>query len=187
MSAATIKRHNHRVLHCNTERKIELINHLLEQHNNLSIVIVSKDAKDESKDIELTQNVIITSDDKFNDDITDDFDMLINLDLPDMTQTYLNRIELAKIYSFIILDPSELTAIYPIEMALGRAFVQEMIKGFETTQSQENKIQLAKQQKKEKRYLKENKEKQEKKEREDLLKKTPPKRNVRKIASKKED
>lgn len=186
MSAATIKRHNHKILHCNTERKIELINYLLNKYDDISIVIVTKDGIEALKDIKLNQNVIITSDETFDSIVTKEFDMLINFDLPLQPAHYLHRLELAGSYSFIILDPTELPSIYPIEMLIGRTLIQEMIKEFETLQSKEEKILLEKQKKKEKRYLKENQAKKEKQE-QNAQKKLPPKRNVRRIVSKEQD
>jgi superfamily II DNA/RNA helicase len=186
MSSATIKRHNHRVLPCNTERKIELINFLIKNNNALEIVIVSKEAIKDFKDISLNEKIKITTDSTFNDDVISEFDMLINYDLPQDPQEYLKRLELAKVYSFILLDPADHAELYPIETTLGRVLVQDPIKAFETTQSKEIKIAKAKKEKKEKRYEEELKKEKERKERA-ALKKLPPKRNVRKIASKKEE
>ena len=186
MSSATIKRHNHRVLPCNIERKIELINFLIKNNSKLSIVIVSKEVISNFENITLNEKVNLTTDVQFNDNITSEFDMLINYDLPQDPQEYLKRLELATTYSFVLLDPADHAQLYPIETTLGRVLVQDPIKAFETTQSKEIKIAKAKKEKKAKRYEEELKKEKEKKERA-ALKKLPPKRNVRKIAPKKDE
>ena len=186
MSSATIKRHNHRVLPCNTERKIELINFLIKNNSKLTIVIVSKEVINNFEDISLNEKVTIITDTQLSDAIASKFDMLINYDLPQDPQVYLKRLELARVYSFVLLDPADHAELYPIETTLGRVLVQDPIKAFETTQSKEIKIAKAKKEKKAKRYEEELKKEKEKKERA-ALKKLPPKRNVRKIAPKKEE
>jgi superfamily II DNA/RNA helicase len=115
-----------------------------------------------------------------------EFDMLINYDLPEDPQIYLKRLELAKEYSLVLLDPEDHATLYPIETTLGRSLVQDAIKAFETTQSKEMKIVQAKKDKKAKRYAEEIKKEQEKKERAARAK-LPPKRNVRKVVPKKEE
>jgi superfamily II DNA/RNA helicase len=186
MSSTTIKRHNHRVLPCNTERKIELINFLIKNNTNLEIVIVSKEAIKDFKDLTLSEKIKVTTDTQFSDDIRLEFDMLINYDLPEDPQIYLKRLELAKEYSLVLLDPEDHATLYPIETTLGRSLVQDAIKAFETTQSKEMKIVQAKKDKKAKRYAEEIKKEQEKKERAARAK-LPPKRNVRKVVPKKEE
>ncbi len=185
MSSTTIKRHNHRVLPCNTERKIELINFLIKNNSDLYIVIVAKEAIKDFKDISLNEKIKVTTDKEWDDTITAEFDMLINYDLPEDAQIYLKRLELAKEYSLVLLEPSEHATLYPIETALGRVLVQDIIKVFETTQSKEMKKVQAKKDKKSKRYAEEIKKEQEKKEKA-ALKKLPPKHNVRKVVPKKE-
>ena len=185
MSSATIKRHNHRVIPCNTERKIELVNFLIKNNSKLEIVIISKDAIKDFKYISLNEKVKITTDTQFCNDITSEFDMLINYDLPQNPQEYLKRLELAKTYSLILLEPNEHATLYPIETILGRVLVQDTIKAFETTQSKEIKKAKAKKEKKAKYFAEELQKEKEKKEKA-ALKKLPPKRNVRKVIPKKE-
>jgi thiamine pyrophosphate-dependent acetolactate synthase large subunit-like protein len=186
MSAATIKRHNHRVLHCNTQRKIELANFLLKQYSDLKIAIVSKDAINGIEDIALNENVKIMTDSDLATNTAQECDLLISLDLPNDPQVYIKRLDNITSQALIILDPDELAQLYPVEIALGRSLIQETLKEFETTQSKEQKILEAKQKKKEKRYEKENLAKKEK-QIQSTLKKLPPKRNVRKVAPKKEE
>ncbi len=185
MSSSTIKRHNHRVLPCNTERKIELINFLIKNNSDLEIVIVAKETVKDFKDITLNEKIKVTTDAEWSDAITNEFDMLINYNLPDDANIYLTRLELTKEYSLILLEPSEHATLYPVETALGRVLVQDVIKAFETTQSKEMKKVQATKDKKNKRYAQEIQKEQEKKERV-ALSKLPPKRNVRKIVPKKE-
>ena len=186
MSSATIKRHNHRVIPCNTQRKIELINFLIKNNSKLEIVIVSKEFVKDFKDISLNEKVRITTDAQFQDDISSEFDMLINYDLPQEAQLYLERLELAKDYSLVLLEPDEHATLYPIETALGRVLVLDNIKAFETTQTKEMKIAKAKKDKKAKRFQEELQKEKEKKEKK-AQSKLPPKRNVRKIVPKNEE
>ncbi|MBU0631869.1 hypothetical protein KKA17_04420 [bacterium] len=179
MSQSAIKRHNHRVLPCDQNRKIELINFLIEKNSDLDIAIISKETIKNFKDISLNPKVTITDD----ANIDSSFDLIINYDLPDDAQQYLKRISFAKTYSFILLDPQEQKLLYPIETALGRSFVQEVIKKFETTQSIELRKAQAKKEKKTKRFEKELEKEKEQKEKK-KQKALPPKRNIRKIVKK---
>lgn len=179
MSTSSIKRHNHRVLPCDQNRKIELINFLIKKNSDLDIAIISKETIKNFKDISLNTKVTLTDDANINSS----YDLVINYDLPDEAQQYLKRISFAKKYSFILLDPEEQKLLYPIEIALGRSFVQEVIKEFETIQSKELKKVQAKKEKKTKRFEKELQLEKEKKEKK-AQKALPPKRNVRKIVKK---
>ncbi len=179
MSSATIKRHNHRVIPCDRERKVELINFLIDKNSDLDIAIVSKEAIKEFKNISLNDNVKIIDDTQLDSS----YDLVIHYDLPEDAQIYMKRISCAKTYSFILLDPDEQKFLYPIETALGRSLVQEIVKEFETTQSKELKKAKAKKEKKAKRFEKELQQEKEKKERK-AQKALPPKRNVRKITKK---
>lgn len=183
MSSASIKRHNHRVLPCDQERKVELINFLLEKNSDIDVAIISKEAINNFKNISSGKNVKIITDETLDADSQSKFDMMIHYDLPDNPQQYLKRISFAKTHSLILLDPSEQKDLYPIETALGRALVQDVIKAFETTHSKELKKAQAKKEKKAKRYEKELQKEKEQKEKK-ALKALPPKRNVRKIVPK---
>lgn len=178
MSSPAIKRHNHRVLPCDKNRKIELINFLIEKNSDLDIAIVSKETINNFKDISLNDRVKLINDSQLDSE----YDLIINFDIPDVEQ-YIKRLSHAKTYAFILLDPQEQKLLYPIETALGRSLVQEVIKKFETTQSIELRKAQAKKEKKAKRFEKELQQEKEKKEKK-AQKALPPKRNVRKIVKK---
>ncbi|WP_345991631.1 hypothetical protein [Sulfurimonas sp. HSL-1716] len=179
MSSSAIKRHNHRVLPCDKDRKIELINFLIEKNSDLDIAIIAKETIDDFKAVSSNERVKILDDSRLDSK----YDLIINYDLPKDAQQYLNRISLAKTYAFILLDPEEQKLLYPIETLLGRSLVEEVIKKFETTQSQERKKAKAKKEKKAKRFEKERQKERDKEEKK-AQSQLPPKRTVRKIVKK---
>ena len=186
MSSASIKRHNHRVLPCDQDRKIELINFLIATHSDIDVAIISKEAINYFKDINMTPKVQILTDDMLDEKFNTTFEMMLHYDLPEDPSQYIKRLNFAQTTSLILLDPTEQTKLYPIETTLGRALVQDAIKQFETTHSKEQRKIKAKKEKKAKLFEKELAKEKEKKAQK-AQKALPPKRTVRKIEPKSPD
>jgi len=127
----TIKPNNHRAHPCPTEKKIELLNKLIEQNSKLEIVIAcSQDAQKiqdalENKTIKVIEDKELVSSSELS------YEMLISYDLPIKAIVYMARVAKATNKAIILIDSSEQKALYPIEMLLGRAIKQEVLEGFE--------------------------------------------------------
>jgi hypothetical protein len=114
----SIKRHNHRVYFCTSERKNELIDVLIASHSSMSIAIVTTLA------LELPEHITVAA------EITSAFDLIIVYDLPQDSEAYINRLSFANQFVFMLLAPEEQNVLYPIETILGRTLVQERLEGF---------------------------------------------------------
>ncbi len=114
----SIKRHNHRVYFCTSERKNELLDVLIASHSSMSIAIVTTLA------LELPEHITVAA------EITSAFDLIIVYDLPQDSEAYINRLSFANQFVFMLLAPEEQNVLYPIETILGRTLVQERLEGF---------------------------------------------------------
>lgn len=116
-----IKRHNHKAHPCPNEKKIALLQELLEQHSDKSIAIISTKAL---KTFEVANNVVFVDDSNLTNDT---YDLIISVDLPLDPHIYLNRLELTSSQAIILLDATQKQALYDIEKLLGRSINQEEI------------------------------------------------------------
>ena len=127
----SIKRHKHRIHPCSSERKAELLKHLLTCNEASSILVVaSKNVKDVQKLVE-NRDIIVTDDISLLEFPQLQRDVLISYDLPSDANAYLERITHAKTQALIILEPEDQDKLYPIETLLSRVLMQEVISGFE--------------------------------------------------------
>ncbi len=128
---SSIKRHNHRIHPCAPERKQELLKHLLISYETSSILIVVSGDPKEIQELIDDKSIIVTNDAGLADfpDLTRD--LLISYDLPEASVEYMQRISHAQTHALILLDPQDQIHLYPIETALGRTLMQEVISGFE--------------------------------------------------------
>ena len=127
MSTPTLKRHNHRVHPCKSEKRDELLELLLSKNSNKQIIVVT------STKTELTTsqaNVTIVSDEELAASTDLKCDLLISYDLPQKAITYMARIARTSTYATIILDASQEKLIHPIETLIGRTIMQELVEGF---------------------------------------------------------
>ncbi len=147
MSSDTIsvKRHNHCVHPCDTKRKNELLNFLLKNNTDKSILIVTSDEIEELKNL-ANENVTVLTDSELTKDNKLKCDMLISYDLPDTSIVYMVRLAHAIIYASILLDEGEHKKLYPIETLLERALKQEVIKGFEPDSLLQERAKASKEQ-----------------------------------------
>ncbi len=129
MSSTPIKRQNHRIHPCNTDRKNELIQFLIGQYSGKNILIVtSNDTKELST---LLNGAIILNDAELAQKPDLRCDVLISYDLPEKAIIYMSRFARASEYALIVMDAEDQKRLYPIELLNGRTIIQEEIKGFE--------------------------------------------------------
>lgn len=125
-----LKRSSHKIHPCNAKDFIALLQHLITQYSEKSIVVVA------SKNIELvkeridTKNVTFLNDDALKE-ATSKFDLLISLDIPQVVDDYMARIALTDSDAVILIDAKKMHLLYPLETFLSRAILQEIIVGFE--------------------------------------------------------
>lgn len=130
-SAISVKRHNHRIYRCDTERKQELLKHLVEQYKDKSVLIIS-DANSTTTDLE-DKNLTLSDDDGLSQMPQRKWDVLISFDLPSDPEVYITRASHAKIMALVIADEQDQLSLYPIETLLGKTISSEIIPGFEPT------------------------------------------------------
>ncbi len=126
-TSPALKRHNHRVHPCQTEKKQELLHLLLEKHKEKNILVVTCGTPE---DIKLSNNVTVMNDDDLLKTPELLVELLISYDLPQKGIEYMARIAHAMTYALILLDQEEEKLLYPIETLLGRTIMQEPIDGF---------------------------------------------------------
>lgn len=132
MSEPTIsfKRHNHRVLSCESARKQELLKHLTEQHADQKILVISA-ANTTTTEVE-GKHITLSNDEGLAKMSTRKWDILISFDLPTDPANYVKRLAHAKTMALIIADEKkENNLLYPIEALIGRTITREIISGFE--------------------------------------------------------
>jgi len=127
----SIKPNNHRIYQCPNEKKLELLNKLIEESSSKDILVVC------SKNVEMLKEGITNKDIKILEDreLVKDKELrcefLISYDLPIKAIVYMARVSRASDNACMLLDESEQKDLYQTEMLLGRAIKQEKIEGFE--------------------------------------------------------
>lgn len=130
-SSITIKPNNHRVYQCPNDKKIELLNDLIQKNSKLNIIVAcSQGAQDISEKIQ-NKAVKVLDDSELITDKELKCDFLISYDLPEKAIVYMARVSKATQQAGVLLDASEQNSLYPIEMLLGRAIKQDVVEGFE--------------------------------------------------------
>ncbi len=123
-----IKRHNHRVHTCQTAQKQDLLKHLTTLHEGKNILIISSANK---KTTIIEEKKLTLCDDAGLKELEQkSFDILISFDLPSNASDYLERLSYAKEMALLLVDEKEETALYQIELLLGKVITREAIQGF---------------------------------------------------------
>lgn len=131
-NAITIKPNNHRIYQCPNEKKIALVNKLIEENSDLDILVVcANDAKEladalENKDVKVIEDRVLIKEKK---DLKCEF--LISYDMPIKAIVYMARVARASQRAVLLLSKSEQKELHTIETLLGRAIKQERLEGFE--------------------------------------------------------
>jgi superfamily II DNA/RNA helicase len=123
-----IKRHNHRVHACPTPKKQDLLKYLSTLHEGKEILIISSANKQTT--ILEEKKLTLCNDTGLKDLETKSFDIIISFDLPTDASDYLERLAFAKEMALLLVDEKEETALYQIELLLGKVITREAIDGF---------------------------------------------------------
>ncbi len=126
-STPTLKRHNHRIHPCQSEKKHELLNLLLKKNEGKNIIVVTCETIEKGEN---SKNVTFINDDDLLSAPELKAELLISYNLPDKAIAYMARIAHATSYALILLDQEEEKLLYPIETLIGRTIMQEPIEGF---------------------------------------------------------
>jgi superfamily II DNA/RNA helicase len=134
MSAITIKPNNHRIYQVPNNKKIELINKIIDENSSENIVVVCANAPQELQTKLADQSIRVVEDRELVKDKDLRTDFLISYDMPIEAIVYIERVGRANEKAVMLLDEQEQKLLYKIEMLLGRAIKQEKIEGFEYPQ-----------------------------------------------------
>ncbi len=126
----TIKRQNHRLHPCESERKPELLKYLLARNDALKILVAASEFPEDLHEAIAADNVTVITDDDLESIAEARYDMLISFDLPESAVGYIRRLTLAKTYAVVLLEPTQQKRLYPIETFLGRTLREEIIGDF---------------------------------------------------------
>jgi len=126
----TIKPNNHRIYQCQTAKKVELLNKLIEENSGANILVVcSKDAQSLQEKL-TNKNIKVIEDKELIKDKELICEVLLSYDLPIKNIVYMARVAKTTHKAFMLLDEGEQTELYQVEMLLGRAIKQESLEGF---------------------------------------------------------
>lgn len=144
--SSTIKRQNHRIHPCSTERKTQLLNFVISQNPARSILIVTaNDTK--AIDVAQTKEIILVTDSDLVQPSETMYDIVISYDLPEKAIIYMTRYARAKEFAIILLGSEDQKHLYAIETLFGRTITQEPVVGFEPNfgiaVEQKNKEEMA--------------------------------------------
>ncbi len=128
---SSVKRQNHRVHPCTTNRKNELLDFLITQNESLTILVVTANSPEAIEITSENDNVTIISDTNLAESPEITCNLLISYDLPQDADAYIVRLSRAQDKALILLNEDERQLLYPIERVLGRTLIQEQIAGFE--------------------------------------------------------
>ncbi|MDA7817958.1 hypothetical protein N9A28_07195 [Sulfurimonas sp.] len=135
----SIKHNKHYVHPCPIDKKLSLLNLLIEKYSDMEILVVRANSLDVIKEAVTAENVTILSDDELkNSEKT--YELLISFDLPATPALYINRLFKPTEMALILLDVKEQKKLYPIETVLKRVIKQEVIEGFEYDEDPKLKV-----------------------------------------------
>jgi superfamily II DNA/RNA helicase len=126
----TIKPNNHRIYQCPNDKKLELLNKIISENENLNILIACSCNAYEIEDGVTDKRVTIMEDKEIVQSRELSCDMLISYDLPIKAIVYMARVAKATEKAIFLVDENEQKGLHDIEMLLGRAIKQESIDGF---------------------------------------------------------
>lgn len=126
----TLKHNKHRVHPCPSDKKLSLLNLLIEQNADLDILVATAQNSNSIKEALNNEKIQVLSDDELSGMPGLKCELLISYDLPQDALTYLSRVAKATEGAVILLDASEQKDLYPIETLLKRVIRQEVVEGF---------------------------------------------------------
>lgn len=149
ISQITFKHNKHRIHPCPNDKKLSLLNLLIEQNGNLDILVATAQNSGLIKETLKHERVKVLDDNELSELPELKCGLLISYDLPHDASTYLSRTAKATEGAVILLDISEQKELYPIETLLKRVIRQEIVEGFEY---EEQKMTIAQKPTKKREY-----------------------------------
>ncbi len=126
----SIKPNNHRIYQCPNDKKIELLNKIIQENKNEDILVVCSSEPENLKEKLQNQEIKIMEDRELVKDKNVQCDFLISYDMPIKAIVYMARVSKALKKSVMLLDESEQKTLHSIETLLGRAIKQEILEDF---------------------------------------------------------
>lgn len=134
----SIKPNNHRIYQCPNDKKIELLNKIIEENTDEDILVVCASEPEAIKEKLQNKDVKVIEDKELVKDKELTCDFLISYDMPIKAIVYMARVSKVTQKAVMLLDESEQKALHSIETLLGRAIKQDRIEGFEYPQKESN-------------------------------------------------
>ena len=126
----SIKPNNHRIYQCQAEKKIALLNKLIEESSEKDIIVVcSREPQKIEEGLE-NKDIRVFEDKDFVQNKEIECAFLISYDMPIKDIVYIARVAKATQKAVMLLDESEQKELHAIESLLGRAIKQESVEGF---------------------------------------------------------
>ena len=132
----SIKPNNHRIYQCPHDKKLELLNKIIQENKNEDILVVCSIEPATLKEKLQNQNIKVIEDRELVKDKDLKCDFLISYDMPIKAIVYMARVAKAVNKAVMLLDESEQKTLHSIEALLGRAIKQEIIEGFQYPQKE---------------------------------------------------
>jgi len=130
MSDISIKHNQHRAYPVNTDKKIALLQHIVNESTAKNIIIVSAEENSEIKEAIDAQNITIVDDRTLYNDKELKADLLISFDVPTKAIVYMSRLSHTTAAATVLLSKEEEGLLHSVEMLLGRAIKQEVLAEF---------------------------------------------------------
>ena len=129
-TSITIKPNNHRIYQCPDDKKLELLNKIISENENLNILIACSCNAHMIEDGVTDKRVTIMEDKELVSARDLSCDLIISYDLPIKAIVYMARVAKATEKAIFLVDISEQKGLHDIETLLGRAIKQDTIEGF---------------------------------------------------------
>jgi len=129
-STITVKPANHIIYQCPQEKKVALVDKIIEENKKLTIVVVCSSDVYVLKESLASKDVRVIEDRELVKEKELACDFIISYDMPIKAIVYMARVSKATKKAVMLLDESEQKGVHSIETLLGRAIKQEMVEGF---------------------------------------------------------
>jgi len=129
-NSITLKPANHTIYQCPTDKKIDLVKHLIEENSSLETLVVCSENAQQLKESLANENIRVMEDRELVKEKLLSCEFLISYDMPIKAIVYIARVAKATKKAVMLLDEDEQRGVHSIETLLGRAIKQDAIEGF---------------------------------------------------------
>lgn len=130
MSDISIKHNKHRAFPTLEEKKLDLLQKLISDNADKSIILVSSLEDSTLSDAISASNVKVIDDKTLYKDKELKADLLISYDVPEKSIVYISRLSHTTEGAIVLVSKEQEKLLYPIETLLGRAIKQEVLGEF---------------------------------------------------------